>query len=145
MLNLKVFKNFPEVKDSVSLHMVEVSPALARIQIEKLTDEKLTNKQSSRLTENYDSYGTDNTKKGSVDPYYHCTTKYGISASWYKTLNDVPPQPSFYLAHEFFDALPVCKFQVSMFFVLSWFVFFCFFFGLSTWPKTKRTYASLGI
>ena len=112
-VKLKVFKNFPEVKDSVSLHMVEVSPALASIQIEKLTDEKLTSKQSSRLTENYDSYGTDNTKKGSVDPYYHCTTKYGISASWYKTLNDVPPQPSFYLAHEFFDALPVCKFQVS--------------------------------
>lgn len=38
-------------------------------------------------------------------------TKSGIPISWYRDLQDVPKGYSFYLAHEFFDVLPVHKFQ----------------------------------
>jgi len=38
-------------------------------------------------------------------------TKYGPSVTWHQTVRDVPKQFSFFLAHEFFDALAVNKFQ----------------------------------
>ncbi|XP_071165769.1 protein arginine methyltransferase NDUFAF7, mitochondrial-like [Mytilus edulis] len=110
---LRVFKNFPEINESVSLHMVEISPVLAQIQIEKLTGEKLTSEQSSRLTDGYNSSGleTPDSSEKISKHYYQCKTKYGINAYWYKLLHDVPSEHSLYLAHEFFDALPICKFQ----------------------------------
>lgn len=104
---LRVFKKFHEVHDVVSLHLVEVSPALAQIQAEKLSGEKLTVKQASQLTDQYNAISTDNQRK----PYYTCTTKYGPTVSWYKSLPEVPVEYSFFVAHEFFDALPICKFQ----------------------------------
>lgn len=43
--------------------------------------------------------------------YMKGVTKSGIPISWYRDLQDVPKGYSFYLAHEFFDVLPVHKFQ----------------------------------
>merc|ERR1711892_225035 len=38
-------------------------------------------------------------------------SKFGPKVAWYQSLRDVPKQFSFFLAHEFFDALPVNNFQ----------------------------------
>ena len=47
-----------------------------------------------------------------VSCYKEAQSKYGPSISWYKQLKDVPQGFSCFIAHEFFDALPIHKFQV---------------------------------
>ena len=51
--------------------------------------------------------------------YAHCRSKYGPEVFWYKQLPDVPRKFSIYVAHEFFDALPIHKFQVDIFLYFS--------------------------
>ncbi|KAG5449363.1 NADH dehydrogenase [ubiquinone] complex I, assembly factor 7 [Clonorchis sinensis] len=79
---LRVFSRFPSVYNALTLHLVEVSPAMRSLQqnsIEK-TVEKL----------------------GLSAP----------STMWHTDFRDVPHgQPAFVLAHEFLDALPVHQFQ----------------------------------
>uniref|UniRef100_UPI003AAD7C2F protein arginine methyltransferase NDUFAF7, mitochondrial isoform X2 n=1 Tax=Centroberyx gerrardi TaxID=166262 RepID=UPI003AAD7C2F len=79
---------------SVSLHLVEVSPALSRIQAECLT-------------------GNQNQEADSEDEpvYRRGETSGGLPVCWYRRIDDVPAGFSIYLAHEFFDALPIHKFQ----------------------------------
>lgn len=59
---------------SVSLHLVEVSPALSRLQAQKLT-------------------GTQNQEADSEDEpvYRRGRTGDGLQVSWYRRLEDVPP------------------------------------------------------
>lgn len=96
---------------------MEISPALAQIQIEKLSGAKLTDEQKNKIMEGYNighsgKLNESDELGNSSKHFYKCTTKYGTEAYWYKILNDVPSNNSLYVAHEFFDALPVCKFQV---------------------------------
>lgn len=79
---------------SVSLHLVEVSPALSQIQAQNLTGNQ------SQEADSED------------DPVYRRgETSAGLQVSWYRRLDDVPAGFTIFLAHEFFDALPVHKFQ----------------------------------
>ncbi|XP_066234585.1 protein arginine methyltransferase NDUFAF7, mitochondrial isoform X2 [Saccopteryx leptura] len=78
----------------ISIHLVEVSQKLSEIQALTLTEEKVPLERSA---------GSPVYMKG--------VTKSGIPVSWYRDLQDVPKGYSFYLAHEFFDVLPVHKFQ----------------------------------
>ncbi|KAM8785830.1 protein arginine methyltransferase NDUFAF7, mitochondrial isoform 2-T3 [Rhynchonycteris naso] len=78
----------------ISIHLVEVSQKLSEIQALTLTEEKVPLERSD---------GSPVYMKG--------VTKSGIPVSWYRDLQDVPKGYSFYLAHEFFDVLPVHKFQ----------------------------------
>nr|XP_057938022.1 protein arginine methyltransferase NDUFAF7, mitochondrial [Doryrhamphus excisus]XP_057938103.1 protein arginine methyltransferase NDUFAF7, mitochondrial [Doryrhamphus excisus]XP_057938199.1 protein arginine methyltransferase NDUFAF7, mitochondrial [Doryrhamphus excisus] len=79
---------------SVSLHLVEVSPALSRLQAQSLTG-----------TSSHEAAGED-------EPVYrHGRTAGGLQVFWYRRLEDVPRGFSIFLAHEFFDALPIHKFQ----------------------------------
>ncbi|XP_018515635.1 protein arginine methyltransferase NDUFAF7, mitochondrial [Lates calcarifer] len=79
---------------SVSLHLVEVSPALSRLQAQNLTGD------GSREADAED------------EPVYRRgETAAGLPVSWYRRLDDVPRGFSIFLAHEFFDALPIHKFQ----------------------------------
>uniref|UniRef100_A0A8I3PDW7 Protein arginine methyltransferase NDUFAF7 n=1 Tax=Canis lupus familiaris TaxID=9615 RepID=A0A8I3PDW7_CANLF len=78
----------------ISIHMVEVSEKLSEIQALTLTEEKIPLERNA---------GSSVYMKG--------VTKSGIPISWYRDLHDVPKGYSFYLAHEFFDVLPVHKFQ----------------------------------
>uniref|UniRef100_A0A674MDN7 Protein arginine methyltransferase NDUFAF7 n=1 Tax=Takifugu rubripes TaxID=31033 RepID=A0A674MDN7_TAKRU len=93
---LRVFTQLHSVigDASVSLHLVEVSPVLSRIQAQELT----------RTC----SHEVDNT-----DTPVYCSgeTATGLPVSWYRRLEDVPAGFSIFLAHEFFDALPVHKFE----------------------------------
>ena len=46
--------------------------------------------------------------------YKRCVSQTGVPVSWYRAVQDVPLQDGncFFVAHEFFDALPVHQFQV---------------------------------
>lgn len=79
---------------SMSLHLVEVSPALSLVQAQNLTGNR------SRAADSED------------EPVYRRgETEAGLPVSWYRRLDDVPAGFSIFVAHEFFDALPIHKFQ----------------------------------
>uniref|UniRef100_W5NJN9 Protein arginine methyltransferase NDUFAF7 n=1 Tax=Lepisosteus oculatus TaxID=7918 RepID=W5NJN9_LEPOC len=80
----------------VSIHLVEVSPKLSEVQAQRLTGGRS------------EAAGSEN------DPTYRQgTTDTGLPVFWYRGLDDVPKDLGFsiFLAHEFFDALPIHKFQ----------------------------------
>jgi len=89
----QVFYRFGAGND-VSLHLVELSPHLRQIQAQKLCVKTV---RPSKPTELYYQLGT---------------TATNIPVFWYNSIQDVPRQFSFFIAHEFFDALPIHKFQV---------------------------------
>ncbi|XP_077620391.1 protein arginine methyltransferase NDUFAF7, mitochondrial isoform X3 [Crocuta crocuta] len=93
---LRVFSQLGSVLKNcdISVHLVEVSEKLSEIQALTLTEEK---------------FPLERNPGSSV--YMKGVTKSGIPISWYRDLQDVPKGYSFYLAHEFFDVLPVHKFQ----------------------------------
>ncbi|KAK3591632.1 hypothetical protein CHS0354_013816 [Potamilus streckersoni] len=102
---LRVFSKFPQMKESVTCHLVEVSPTLADIQQRKLTGSTGSGSISS---------DTISGPFGSNEPHYYksCKSKYGPEVFWYRSLSDVPREKvSGFIAHEFFDALPIHKFQ----------------------------------
>ncbi|KAB1267096.1 Protein arginine methyltransferase NDUFAF7; mitochondrial [Camelus dromedarius] len=76
------------------VHLVEVSQKLSEIQALTLTEEKVPLERDA-----------------GAPVYMKGVTKSGIPISWYRDLQDIPKGFSFYLAHEFFDVLPVHKFQ----------------------------------
>uniref|UniRef100_A0A1A8BKF9 Protein arginine methyltransferase NDUFAF7 n=1 Tax=Nothobranchius kadleci TaxID=1051664 RepID=A0A1A8BKF9_NOTKA len=93
---LRVFGQLQSVLGgaSVSLHLMEVSPALSDFQAQTLTG------------------GGSQKADCEEDPVYrHGTTAAGLPVSWYRCLEDVPAGFSIFVAHEFFDSLPVHKFQ----------------------------------
>ncbi|XP_013878100.1 protein arginine methyltransferase NDUFAF7, mitochondrial isoform X1 [Austrofundulus limnaeus] len=93
---LRVFSELRSVLGgaSVSLHLVEVSPALSRVQAQNLTG------TCSQEADDED------------DPVYRRgETAAGLPVFWYRQLEDVPAGFSMFVAHEFFDALPIHKFQ----------------------------------
>ncbi|XP_074142701.1 protein arginine methyltransferase NDUFAF7, mitochondrial [Sminthopsis crassicaudata] len=96
---LRVFSQLGSVLKNcdISVHLVEVSQKLSKIQAQTLTDETVALK--------YDAESP---------MYMKGISKSGIPISWYRNLQDVPQGYSFYLAHEFFDALPVHKFQKTL-------------------------------
>ncbi|KAM6915492.1 LOW QUALITY PROTEIN: protein arginine methyltransferase NDUFAF7, mitochondrial [Xenentodon cancila] len=92
---LRVFSQLRSVLGaaSVSLHLVEVSPALSLVQAQNLTRKTATSRQSED------------------DPVYRRgETAAGLPVSWYRHVDDVCAGFSI-VAHEFFDALPIHKFQ----------------------------------
>lgn len=100
---LRVFSKFPDLHKAVSLHLVEVSPELSRMQRNKLTGRKA----SADEKELEDRMPSDN----SSHHYSSCVSQQGVDVRWYKQLSDVPHGPMFLVAHEFLDALPIHKFQ----------------------------------
>ncbi|XP_021109390.1 protein arginine methyltransferase NDUFAF7, mitochondrial isoform X2 [Heterocephalus glaber] len=93
---LRVFSQLGSVLKNcdISIHLVEVSQNLSELQALTLTEAKIP------LEQNPESL-----------VYMKGVTKSGLPISWYRDLQDVPKGYSFFLAHEFFDVLPVHKFQ----------------------------------
>lgn len=91
---LKVFSHF-KLSDKVSLHLVEISPFLSQL-------------QSQRLCEKSWDVTPDPTKEIN---FYREGISSGVKVFWYHRLDDVPKEFSIVVAHEFFDALPVHKFE----------------------------------
>ncbi|XP_073527543.1 protein arginine methyltransferase NDUFAF7, mitochondrial isoform X2 [Phyllobates terribilis] len=96
---LRVFSQFQHLLQScdISIHLVEVSPKLSEIQAIRL----MGNNVEVEYDENTLAY-----KKG--------VTKSGLPISWYQDVRDVPAGYTFFLAHEFFDALPIHKLQKTL-------------------------------
>ncbi|CAL8073328.1 unnamed protein product [Orchesella dallaii] len=98
---LKVFSKFQNVVgNDISLNLVEISPFLSQKQHEVICipSEKLEQDQKN-LSPPSNSYQQGFSKDN------------GCPVSWYKDIRDVPKEFSLYVAHEFFDALPVHKLQ----------------------------------
>ncbi|XP_024940398.1 protein arginine methyltransferase NDUFAF7 homolog, mitochondrial isoform X2 [Cephus cinctus] len=96
---LRVFKQL-KIIDKVSLHLVEVSPTLSAIQAKNLcTSTEEVNPLTNKNGEN------------SISHYRKGITNDGVKIFWYYSITDVPRDFSIFLAHEFFDALPIHKFQ----------------------------------
>ncbi|RZC33247.1 NADH dehydrogenase [ubiquinone] complex I, assembly factor 7 -like [Asbolus verrucosus] len=89
---LRVFDHFGALQ-SASLHLVEVSPVLSDLQARRLCMK------------------SDNI----IDPtsviYREGISHHGVPVKWYRQLDDVPESFTLLVAHEFFDALPIHKFQ----------------------------------
>ncbi|XP_015116450.1 protein arginine methyltransferase NDUFAF7, mitochondrial [Diachasma alloeum] len=90
---LKVFKQL-RVGDKMSIHLVEVSPALSAIQAKNLC---ISSKEVD-------------TNEG-LKYYREGETQDGNRVFWYYCVEDVPRKFSVFIAHEFFDALPIHKFH----------------------------------
>uniref|UniRef100_T1PJ04 Protein arginine methyltransferase NDUFAF7 n=1 Tax=Musca domestica TaxID=7370 RepID=T1PJ04_MUSDO len=90
---IKVLSKF-KLSTGFSIHMVEISPHLSKI-------------QAQLLCYNFDDCDPN------VDVYYRKgETASGTKIYWYSRLEDVPRKFSVVMAHEFFDALPIHKFQL---------------------------------
>lgn len=93
---LKTFSHFG-VSDKVSLHLVEISSFLSQLQAQRVCEKswEVTPDPAKEIN------------------YYREGISSGVKVFWYKRLEDVPKEFSLVVAHEFFDALPVHKFERS--------------------------------
>ncbi|XP_044763454.1 protein arginine methyltransferase NDUFAF7 homolog, mitochondrial [Coccinella septempunctata] len=89
---LRVFGQFKSLS-SCSLSLVEVSPYLSKLQGQRLCLQ------------------SNNVSIPSSPFYKEGIAQEGVQVKWYKRLEDVPDIFSIVIAHEFFDALPIHKFQ----------------------------------
>lgn len=89
---IKVLSKF-KLSTDFSIHMVEISPHLSKIQAQLLC------------------YRFDDADPNVNQFYKKGETASGTKIYWYSRLEDVPHKFSVVLAHEFFDALPVHKLQ----------------------------------
>lgn len=92
----RVLSKFGRSKEHASLHLVEISPFLVQIQEKNLCGQiSILEIDSSSVHESL--------------------TETGLPVTWYRSLDQVPESSGFtaYIAHEFFDALPIHKFQVG--------------------------------
>lgn len=72
---------------------MEVSPKMIQLQSQALTGST--------------------TPDDTVAEYQSQKTKFGPDVHWHRFLDQVPKERSCFIAHEFFDVLPIYKFQVS--------------------------------
>ncbi|KAF3419950.1 hypothetical protein E2986_02911 [Frieseomelitta varia] len=96
---LRVYKQFKSL-NNVTVHLVEISPTLSSIQAKNLC---------KTITE-YDA-NKNEFKDNSVNYYKEGITEDEVKIYWYYSVKDVPKNFSIFLMHEFFDALPIHKFQ----------------------------------
>ncbi|KAG8173435.1 hypothetical protein JTE90_007019 [Oedothorax gibbosus] len=87
---LRVFSKLTSPSQyKLSVHFIEVSPHLRQVQMSRLCPENLN--------------------ESSYDKSF--ITKYGFPITWHPHLTTVPEAFSLYLAHEFFDAMPILNFR----------------------------------
>lgn len=94
---LRAITKFGLKSNDLSVHLVEMSPFLCESQSRTLC---------------YKSSAIDDNDTNALKQCYHKgETISGISVQWYNKIEDVPAGFSIIIAHEFFDALPIHKFQ----------------------------------
>ena len=84
-----------------AVHLVEVSPHLSHIQQETLTGRREMPGHVMAV------------EQADAGAHTTCRSRHGPKVNWHTALADVPTgRFSIVIAHEFFDALPIHKFQV---------------------------------
>lgn len=96
---LKTLNTF-KATDDLSVHLVEISPGLASLQATTLSSDVI-------------NIGVVSFEDKSNSHYKTCSSFYKVPIYWSDKLEKVPKGFSVILAHEFFDALPIHKFQVN--------------------------------
>ncbi|CAB0020379.1 unnamed protein product [Nesidiocoris tenuis] len=91
---LRVFGKLGVTGDTLEVHLVEVSKSLSEIQASNLCREHGSAAESDKHPF-----------------YYRGLTDREISVFWHKSVEQLPEKFSVIVAHEFFDALPIHKFQ----------------------------------
>lgn len=125
-LTQSLFQTFDQLQlqSLVNVHLVEVSDSLSKLQAERLC----VNVQHHDLKSRFSMSGE---------------TKSGVKVFWYKTVQDIDMTHfSLVVAHEFFDALPIHKFQVgitwfSIILILLFYFFKILFYGEKRNEKFK--------
>lgn len=121
----------------MTLHLVEISPFLATIQCDSLTCRKTKEtkdvgeagqkREKARKAPEESESQQQEEEQPLLDPmkeissddgraafYHHAIAEEtGFPVYWYRDIRDLPQDFHFYIAHEFFDALPVHKIQVG--------------------------------
>lgn len=88
---LRVCAHF-KLSESTSVHLVEMSPYLSKLQSQRLCHSSNTIDENSNL------------------PYYRVgETLTGVKVFWYQRIQDIPEDFSIIIANEFFDAMPIHK------------------------------------
>ncbi|CAO1413002.1 unnamed protein product [Diamesa tonsa] len=88
---LRVCAHF-KLSESTSVHLVEMSPYLSKLQSQRLCHASNEVDENSNL------------------PYYRVgETLTGVKVFWYQRVQDIPEDFSIIIANEFFDAMPVHK------------------------------------
>ena len=90
----RVLSQFSSTRDTSSLHLIEISSHLTQIQERTVCG-------ATSLIERHQR------------KEHHSLSKNGIPVTWYTSLDQLPETSGFnaFVGHEFFDALPVHKFQ----------------------------------
>lgn len=94
---LRTFKHFNKsfLDVDICFRFVEVSKKLAEIQHRRLCS----------------SLHPKSMNPSSCDSYLNDTSTHGVPLSWHRSIDEVPDdRVTFYVAHEFFDVLPIHKF-----------------------------------
>ncbi|KAF9329796.1 NADH dehydrogenase [ubiquinone] complex I, assembly factor 7 [Podila minutissima] len=94
---LRAASRFKEFKKAISgVHLVEASPGLRKLQRQTLCDIPISEEQIGG---------------GSREGITSAQRPDGLQISWHDVFDDLPGECSLIVAHEFFDALPIYKFE----------------------------------
>ncbi|KAF9159079.1 NADH dehydrogenase [ubiquinone] complex I, assembly factor 7 [Actinomortierella ambigua] len=94
---LRVVNRFKEFRQAISsVHLVEASPGLRKVQRERLCGVPVSEEQDGG---------------GSMEGITRAQRSDGLEVHWHDVFTDLPEKYSFIMAHELFDALPIYKFE----------------------------------
>ena len=97
-----MLKLVPNELQDVSVHFVETSPVLTKIQEARLCGYFHNKPEKPEVDDGKNS--------SNQNVIHHAISKHGPPVRWYTRLADVPTGFSFFIANEFFDALPIHQF-----------------------------------
>ncbi|KAF9583328.1 NADH dehydrogenase [ubiquinone] complex I, assembly factor 7 [Lunasporangiospora selenospora] len=94
---MRAASRFKEFRNAITgIHLIEASPGLRRVQRERLCSIPISEEQADG---------------GSREGITSALRPDGMQVSWHDIFEDLPGECSMIVAHEFFDAMPIYKFE----------------------------------
>ena len=94
---LQVFARFELIQPEFRVNLIEISPHLSQLQKSKLCHDS-TEEDQQEMPQRVEHLH-----------YQAAQSRFKCPIYWYRQLADVPRSFTLYIAHEFFDALPIHK------------------------------------